>query len=196
MTQALELRQKVNAAYSDAAAHPEGRHPFPVGRTFAEGVGYSAEILNRVPSISVEAFTGVSNVSVFAEIARGERVLDLGCGAGLDSFIAAERTGDGGQVLGIDFSFSMLERARHAQFEAGAERVSFGQADAERLPLPDGSIDVVLVNGIFNLNPNRAAIFRELGRVVKRGGTVFSAELTVREPLSPDQRGRESNWFA
>ena len=196
MTQAVELRRNVNAAYSDAAAHPDGPHPFPVGRAFAEAVGYSAEILNRAPAISVEAFTGVSNVSVFAEIAGGARVLDLGCGAGLDSLTAADRAGGAGHVVGMDFSASMLERARQARFESGAEQVWFCRADAERLPLPDGSIDVALVNGIFNLNPDRAAIFRELGRVVRPGGAVYAAELILREPLSPDQRQSESNWFA
>ena len=196
MTQASELRQKVNAAYSDAAIHPQGRHPFPVGRAFAEGVGYPAEGLARMASSSVEAFTGVSNVSLFAEIPLSATVLDLGCGAGLDSLIASHRTGPAGRVVGMDFSSSMLARARQAQQESGAERVWFCQADAEKVPLPDGSVDVALVNGIFNLNPGRTAIFRELGRVVAPGGTVYAAELILREPLPPDQRQREDNWFA
>ena len=96
----------------------------------------------------------------------------------------------------MDFSSSMLARARQGQSESGADRVWFCQADGERLPLPDGSIDVALINGIFNLNPERTAIFHELGRVLKRGGVVFAAELVLREPLPADQREREDNWFA
>jgi len=196
MTQAGELRQKVNAAYSKAAAHPGARHPFPVGRAFAEGVGYAAESLRGLPPVSVDAFTGVSNVSVFASIPQSSIVLDLGCGAGLDSLIAAQRTGAAGRVVGVDFSPTMLARARHAQCESGAERVWFCQADAEKLPMPDRSIDVALVNGIFNLNPERKAIFRELGRVVKPGGTVYAAELILRAPLPEGARQHDDNWFA
>jgi len=90
----------------------------------------------------------------------------------------------------------MLARARQAQCESGAKRVWFCQADAERLPVADGSIDVALVNGIFNLNPERTAIFQELGRVVKRGGSVYAAELILRQPLRPDEYQHDNNWFA
>ena len=196
MTQAGELRQKVNAAYSKAAAQPGARHPFPVGCAFAEGVGYAAESLSRLPPVSVDAFTGVSNVSVFASIPQSSTVLDLGCGAGLDSLIAAQRTGAAGRVVGMDFSSTMLARARQAQCESGAKRVCFCQADAERLPVADRSIDVALVNGIFNLNPERTAIFQELGRVVKCGGSVYAAELILRQPLRPDEYQHDNNWFA
>ena len=172
-------------AYSAAARRPRDQHPFPVGREFAESLGYPREVLSTLPEECVEAFTGVSNVSMFAEIPQGARVLDLGCGAGLDSLIAAQRTGPEGIVIGVDFSFPMLKRARRG---AG---VVFCQADAEDLPLRDGSIDVALVNGIFNLNPTRDAIFRELGRVVRRGGVVYSAEL-----IAPQQPLSEADWFA
>lgn len=194
--QSAQLRQKVCAAYSAAALEPRQPHVFPVGRQFAEDLGYPADLLGRLPPLCTEVFTGVSNVSLFAEIPRGAVVLDLGCGAGLDSSIAAGKAGGNGAVIGVDFSFPMLVRARACQRETGAYRILFCQADAERLPLVDGSIDVVLVNGIFNLNPNRAAIFRELGRVVKPSGAVYAAELVLREPLPPSQSQSESNWFA
>lgn len=191
-----ELRQKVLAAYSRAALEPEGQHAFPVGRQFAEGLGYPGDLLGRLPAGCTEAFTGVSNVSVFAEIPPGAVVLDLGCGAGLDSSIASGKAGSKGMVIGVDFSFPMLARARACQRETGADGILFCQGDAERLPLPDHSIDVALVNGIFNLNPARAAIFQELGRVVSRSGVVYAAELVLRGHLPPKQRQSESNWFA
>ncbi len=194
--QSAELRQKVCAAYSAAALQPGGQHVFPVGRQFAEDLGYPADLLRRLPPLCTDAFTGVSNVSLFAEIPPGSVVLDLGCGAGLDSSIAANRVGQAGAVIGLDFSLSMLVRARACQRETGADRILFCQADAERLPLADGSIDVALVNGIFNLNPNRAAIFRELGRVVGPSGAVYSAELVLREPLPAARQQNESDWFA
>ena len=194
--QLADLRQKVCAAYSAAALEPRKQHVFPVGRQFAEDLGYPADLLGRLPPLCTEVFTGVSNVSLFAEIRQGAVVLDLGCGAGLDSSIAARKTGRTGAVIGVDFSFPMLVRACACQRETGADPILFCQADAERLPLADGSIDVALVNGIFNLNPNRAAILRELGRVVRPSGAVFAAELVLRKPLPPGQQQSESDWFA
>ena len=193
---AQRLRNGVRQAYSAAAKSPQDKHPFPVGKSFAESLGYPRDLLDRLPSVSVDAFSGVSNVSIFAQIPGGALVSDLGCGAGLDSLIAAQRVGPQGRVIGIDFSEAMLTRARRAAGEAGVENVEFHEAGAEDLPIEDGSIDVALVNGIFNLNPARDRIFRELSRVMKPGGSVYAAELILREPLGPDFRVTEKNWFA
>src|SRR6266851_2483145 len=106
------LCEAVRSAYSSAARQPGGAHPFPVGRELAASLGYPPELLDSIPSVAVEAFAGVSNVAVVAEIPAGARVLDLGCGAGLDALIAAGRVGARGRVLGVDFSEAMLARAR------------------------------------------------------------------------------------
>lgn len=196
MDNAFDLRTKVRAAYSAAALHPNNSHGFPVGRQFAETLGYPAELLETLPSASVDAFAGVSNVSIFAQIPEGATVLDLGCGAGLDSLIAARRTGPNGTVVGVDFSFPMLARASRSAQETRIRNTVFCIADAENLPLRDSSITVALVNGIFNLNPKREAIFRELARVVKTGGAVYCAELILRGPLSSSEQQCETNWFA
>jgi arsenite methyltransferase len=193
---AQQLRDGVRRAYSAAAKSPQDKHSFPVGRRFAESVGYPRDLLDRLPSLSVDAFSGVSNVSIFAQISAGAIVLDLGCGAGLDSLIAAQRVGPQGRVIGIDFSEAMLLRAKEAAGEAGVENVEFHEAGAEDLPIEGGSIDVALVNGIFNLNPERERVFRELSRVMKPGGAVYAAELILREPLAPDFQVTEKNWFA
>jgi arsenite methyltransferase len=191
-----KLRHRVMEAYSSAALHPNDAHAFPVGRRFAETLGYPAELLERLPSACVDAFAGVSNVSVFAQIPGSATVLDLGCGSGLDSLIAASRAGANGTVVGVDFSFPMLARALRGAKEAGIRNTVFCMADAEYLPLRDGSISVALVNGIFNLNPKREAIFRELARVVKTGGAVYCAELILLGPLPPNKQQCETNWFA
>jgi SAM-dependent methyltransferase len=196
MQQQSEVRRKVRDAYSAAAVCPIETHAFPVGRQFADGLGYPAALLANLPAGCVEAFAGVSTVSMFAEIPKGSVVLDLGCGAGLDSLIAADRTGPEGCVVGVDFSFPMLSRARRSAVEAGMVNVVFCQADAEKLPLRDDSVTVVLVNGIFNLNVARQSIFRELGRVVRRGGAVYAAELILKQPLAAEEQASESNWFA
>lgn len=193
---AEQLRAGVWEAYSAVADQPAHEHPFAVGRAFAEKLGYPAELLNQLPAASVEAFTGVSNVSIFAELAEGMRVLDLGCGAGLDSLIAAQRVGPRGSVIGLDFSEAMLARARQSATALNLAQVEFRPGDAERIPLDEASIDVALVNGIFNLNPARAVIFGELARVVRPGGRVYAAELILKEPLLPEEKVNLTDWFS
>jgi len=191
-----KLREGVREAYSAAARHPRGEHPFPVGREFAESLGYPRSVLDDLPELPVEAFAGVSNVSVLATLTHGATVLDLGCGAGLDSLIAAQRVGPLGRVVGIDFSAAMLVRANGAVHASGARNIILARAAAERLPLSDGSIDVALVNGMFNLNAARTEIFGELARVVVPGGVAYSAELILKEPLPQAVRADEASWFA
>jgi SAM-dependent methyltransferase len=191
----LRLRSAVEKAYSAAAEQPLDKHAFPVGRVLAERLGYPTEMLETLPPVSVEAFAGVSNVAVFAAIAAGATVLDVGCGAGLDSLIAARRAGADGWVIGIDFSGAMLLRAHQAAAVFGVD-VTFCRGDAEQLPLEDAAVDVALVNGIFNLNPARSQIFRELARVVRPGGRVYAAELILREAVSKPGQFTEAEWFA
>ena len=123
LTQAQDLLCKVRDAYSEAADSPGDSHPFPVGNDFALSVGYPEDLLQSLPESSVKRFTGVSNVSVFAEIQAGSTVLDFGCGAGMDSLIAAVKTGPSGRVHGIDFSSSMLSQACSGASEAGAANI-------------------------------------------------------------------------
>ena len=112
---AIGIREAVCEAYSAASKDPRGKHAFPVGKEFAQSLGYPRGLLSELPPASVEAFSGVSNVSVTAEIRVGACVLDLGCGAGLDSLIAARRSGPRGRIVGVDFSGPMLQRARRAR---------------------------------------------------------------------------------
>ena len=158
-----KIRSGVRRAYSKAAERPDDDHPFPVGRDFALGIGYPDEVLSEIPSNSVDAFTGVSNVAIFADIPKGSTVLDLGCGGGLDTEV---------------------------------KNVTFLKADAEDLPIQSGSINVAMVNGIFNLNPSRDAIFRELARLVRSDGIVYAAELILKEGLPEETQTCEANWFA
>lgn len=195
MADVQKLREKVREVYSAAAERPADKHPFPVGRNFAESIGYPPELLNSRPASSVDSFTGVSNVSVFADISEGASVLDLGCGAGLDTLIAARRTGPKGKVYGVDFSEAMINRARQSAKEAGYANISFYVADAEKIPLPDASIDIAMVNGIFNLSPYREEVFKELSRVLRPGGSVYAAELILKEPLAAANVCSIENWF-
>ena len=190
------LRDSVRVAYSRAASNPGEKHPFPVGEEFALGLGYPREILDTIPRTAIEGFAGVSNVSVFAALSGGGTVVDLGCGSGLDSLIAAQRVGAEGRVAGIDFSEAMLDRANSSLRELGWANVMFLRSAAERLPLADACADKVLVNGIFNLNPFRDEIFGELARIVKPRGSVFGAELVLQAPLPESARAGAANWFS
>lgn len=190
------LREGVWRAYSAVAEAPHAKHPFPNGRAFAVSLGYPTELLDAIPVEAVEAFAGVSNVSIFADIPVGATVLDVGCGAGLDSLIAARRARQTGRVIGLDFSQAMLDRAALSAQKVGLAQVEFRQADAEQMPVADASVDVALVNGIFNLNPARQEIFQELARVVKPGGAVYSAEIILCQPLPAEEQANVTNWFA
>ena len=153
-------------------------------------------MLDKLPRVAIESFTGVSNVSIIADIPVGTTVLDLGCGAGLDSLIAALRTGPDGKVIGVDFSESMISRARQAFKMSGFDNGEFRIADAENLPVEDNSIDVALVNGIFNLSPDRGAVFLHLARVLKDDGSVYAAELILNGSEPQSTQCDLTNWFA
>ena len=192
----IRLREGVREAYSRAATCPADAHPFPVGEDFARSLGYPPELLRQIPRASLDSFSGVSNVSIFAVIPPGATVVDLGCGSGLDSLIAAQRTGAAGRVIGLDFSLPMLQRAICSKRQASFTQLGFIQSAAEHLPLGAASADQALVNGIFNLKPFRDRIFSELARVLKPGGTVFGAELLLAAPLDADARANPGNWFS
>lgn len=188
-----ELEEIVQTAYSAIADDPEGDHPFPVGRKLALNLGYPAQLLDTLPKQAVEAFSGVTNVSLQAGPISGKLVLDLGCGAGTDTLIALSR---GASVIALDFSPTMLERTREAAAELGlTERLKLIRAQAHELPLEDESVDLVMVNGIFNLNPRRAEIQREIFRVLRFGGRVVVGEL-VRRPGARVVSPERDNWVA
>jgi arsenite methyltransferase len=191
-----DIAAEVRDAYSAAARDPTGRHPFPLGRRFAEELGYPPEVLAGIPAASLEAFTGVSNVSIFAELPAGARVLDLGCGAGLDSLIAARRVGAGGTVVGVDFSPAMLARARRGAVAGAVANADFVNAGAHEMPFGDACFDVALVNGVFNLNPLRERVLAELARVIRRGGAVYAAELVRCDSAPPEACESAGTWFA
>lgn len=190
------LLVKVREAYSKAADNPHDSHPFPIGYDFALSLGYPDDLLRSLPESSVERFTGVSNVAVFAQIPAGSMVLDFGCGAGMDSLITAAKTGPDGRVYGVDFSPSMMSYAHTGATKAGTANVEFLEAQGHRMPFSDGAFDVALVNGIFNLNPARDGLFQELARVIRPGGVLYGAEIILSEPMEEAERSGLANWFS
>jgi arsenite methyltransferase len=187
------LKSEIKKTYSSVSEEPGKDFIFPTGRTWAEDLGYPAELAN-VPESAVESFAGVANPWTMGRLAPGERVLDLGCGAGTDSLVAAQMVGADGHVTGIDMTEAMLVKARSAATTMGANKVEFVEAEAERLPFSDASFDVVISNGVIDLVPDKDAVFGELYRVLAPGGRIQIADVTIQNPVSSEGRRNIDLW--
>jgi arsenite methyltransferase len=146
---------------------------------------YPADELAQVPQIAIDGALGVANPLRHADIAPGETVLDLGCGSGIDTILAARRTGPAGRVIALDFLPAMLERTAAAAAQAGLRNVDTLHADIEGIPLPDGSVDLIISNGVLNLSPRKARVLAECRRVLRSGGRLCVADMTVGEDELP-----------
>ena len=187
------LKSEIKKTYSSVSEEPERDFIFPTGRAWAEDLGYPDELEN-VPETAVESFAGVANPWTLGRLAAGERVLDLGSGAGTDSLIAAQMVGEHGRVTGIDMTTAMLAKARAAATEMGAANVEFIEADAEQLPFPDASFDVIISNGVIDLIPDKDAVFAELYRILTAGGRLQIADVTIQNPVSAEGRRNIDLW--
>jgi len=187
------LRSEIRKTYASVSDEPERDFVFPTGRPWALDLGYPAELAN-VPESAVESFAGVANPWELGRLAPGERVLDLGSGAGTDSLVAAQMVGDEGRVTGIDMTPEMLVKARAAAAAMGAANVEFVEGDAERLPFADESFDVVISNGVIDLIPDKDAVFSQLFRVLVPGGRLQIADVTIQQPVSDEGRRNIDLW--
>jgi arsenite methyltransferase len=187
------LKSEIKKTYASVSEAPGEDFIFPTGRAWAEDLGYPNELAS-VPDRAAESFAGVANPFSLGRLAPGERVLDLGSGAGTDSLVAAQMVGAGGRVTGIDMTPEMLARARAAAAELGAANVEFVQGEAERLPFPDESFDVAISNGVVDLIPDKDAVFAELYRVLVPGGRIQIADVTIQNPVSAEGRRDIDLW--
>ena len=188
------ILKAVEEMYTDVALHPDAVFHFPTGRLACLFVGYPADQLDRLPAEAAESFAGVSYPFAADVIRPGDAVLDIGSGSGTDTLIAAMTTGPTGVVYGLDMTAAMRDKlARNvAAMQMGHVRVVDGQA--ERLPFPDASLDVVTSNGVLNLVPDKPAAFREIARVLKPGGRLQIADITLRVPVPDASRADPRLW--
>jgi SAM-dependent methyltransferase len=187
------LKSEIKKTYARVCDEPQEDFIFPTGRAWAEDLGYPPELAN-VPETAAESFAGVANPVSLGRLQPGERVLDVGSGAGTDSLVAAQMVGPQGRVTGIDMTPRMLAKARAAAAAIGASNVEFVEGEAERLSFEDGSFDAVISNGVIDLIPDKDAVFSELYRVLTPGGRMQIADVTIENPVSAEGRRNIDLW--
>lgn len=185
-----EIRQK----YAKAARSLEGLFRYPTGRAGLEALGYDPDMVHDLPESVAASYCGVGNPFALGPIQKGEAVLDIGCGAGVDSLIAARMVGSSGSVRGIDLVPDMLDRAKTNARLSGAENIEFMEGSAEQLPFPDASFEVVISNGVFNLVVDKVRALEEVLRVLKSGGRFMIADQILAGELPKETRARVENW--
>ena len=177
------LREEVKSKYRDVALDPHGNYHFHTGRYLAKHLGYDDNFVASLPDVAVESFTGVANPFSLQPLAEGERVVDVGSGAGFDSFVAAHQVGATGKVIGVDMTEEMVAKSRSTARKLGLTNVEFREGLAEQLPIDDGWADVVISNGVINLCADKKAAFSEIYRVLRRGGRLQFADIANSKPV-------------
>jgi len=188
------LRAQVTEKYTEIANEPEKGAHFHTGKSLAMMVGYPESIIGSLPAGTVDSFAGTGNPFSMGELKPGEAVLDLGCGAGFDSLIAARQVGASGRVISIDMTPAMLDKAGLGASEAGLSNVEFHEAYAESLPVLDESVDVVISNGVINLCPDKMAVMAEINRVLKPGGRIQIGDIVVHKAVPDDAKADIDLW--
>lgn len=177
-----DLTRRVQEMYREVAEHPDREFHFETGRALAERLGYPAHDLDAIPAEAIASFAGVGYFLDLADIKPGDTVIDLGSGSGMDSFLAGLRAD---RVVGIDMTDQQLGKASRLAHTAGFENVGFRKSFIENIPIADATFDVAISNGVINLAPDKAAVFRETARLLKTGGRLALADIVTERQL-PD----------
>lgn len=188
------LRDEVRDKYRDVALRPDAEHHFHTGRKLAAHLGYPTAWTEGLPEPAVESFAGIANPFALRELESGEQVVDVGSGAGFDTFIAARQVGSDGRVVGVDMTEEMLAKARANAAGLGFANVAFREGLAERLPVDDGWADAVVSNGVINLCPDKPAVFEEIARVLRPGGVLQFADIANGTAVPPGARREIDLW--
>ncbi|MFB6344549.1 MAG: methyltransferase domain-containing protein [bacterium] len=190
-----ELRGEVQNEYTDVARDPAGDYHFHTGRSLAvEMLDYPGEMIDSLPDSVVESFAGTGNPFLAGHLESGERVVDVGCGTGMDSFIAAKIVGSSGHVIGVDMTPAMLKKARRAADQLDLDQVEFRDGYAEDLPIQDDWADRIISNGVINLCPDKETTFEEFGRVLKEGGSIQIGDILNHKPVPDEAKCNIDLW--
>ena len=180
---AQALREQVQEKYREVAVAPDATYHFHTGRPLAARLSYDPTVVAALPDRAVESFAGVGNPFALRALQPGENVVDVGSGAGFDSFVAATQVGSQGRVVGIDMTPEMLAKSGATATALGFDHVEFRDGLAEALPVDDGWADVVISNGVLNLCADKRAAFDEIWRVLKPGGWLQFADIANGRPV-------------
>ena len=188
------LREQVKEKYRDVALDPHGEHHFHTGRRLARLLGYPDGVVDPLPDRAVESFAGVGNPFSLRPLPKGSKVVDIGSGAGFDSFVAAGQVGAAGQVIGVDMTQEMLDKSRGTADELGLSNVEFREGLAEDLPVESGWADAVISNGVINLCADKRAAFGQIRRVLRPGGVLQFADIANGRPVPVEAMRQIDLW--
>lgn len=191
-----DLENRVKDMYKKVALHPEVEYHFEMGRQLAERLGYSSNILNKIPKEAIDSFAGVGFYFDFAQLQKGEVVLDLGSGSGMDVFYAALEVGETGEVIGVDMTKEQLEKSSILSEELAFNQVTFHESYIEETPIMSSSIDAVISNGVINLSSEKAKVFQEAARVLKTGGRLVISDIVTEVKLPENISCDATLWAA
>jgi arsenite methyltransferase len=189
------IKESIQRKYAEVSVSPEGLFRYPTGREGLEALGYAAEMIRALPKAAASSYCGVGNPFTLARIHKGEKILDIGCGGGADTLVAAIMAGLTGTVVGIDMVSGMLVRARENLLETSFRNITFLGASAEDLPFPQNSFHVVISNGVLNLIVDKARALAEVFRVLKPTGRLMMADQILTGDLPKDTKSRVDSWF-
>jgi arsenite methyltransferase len=188
------LRTVIRDEYAAVATDPGRGFHFHTGRRLARRLAYDDAWVDGIPEPTIASFAGTGNPFSLGTLRSGERVVDVGCGAGIDSLIATRMVGQRGYVVGVDMTPAMVERARASAATMGATNVEFRLGYAEALPISDGWADVVISNGVMNLFPDKLAALQEMARVLKPDGRLQIGDILVSKPVPESARRDIDLW--
>ncbi|MDO9110942.1 MAG: methyltransferase domain-containing protein [Desulfatirhabdiaceae bacterium] len=190
-----QITEGIRNKYSKVADSPQGQFRYPTGRNGLEALKYEAALIDMLPDEVAASYCGVGNPFSLGAIRKGDAVLDIGCGAGVDTILAAMMTGAEGKSVGVDIVPEMLQRAEANLSRMDLKNVTFQSATGEHLPFPDNHFDAVISNGVINLIPDKDAAIREIFRVQKAGGSLMIADQVMVGGTLKSLKDRLSSWF-
>ncbi len=191
---AAEIRTVLKKKYAEVASTSKGKFEYPVGKDGANALGYDREMTDSAGHDFLESFCGVGNPFSLGDIQPGNRVLDIGSGAGFDLYVASRLVGANGSVCGIDLTEEMVKRSRHNLERAGVDNAEIKKVDSDSIPYKDNFFDIVISNGVINLSPTKETMFREIYRVLKPGGKLQFADIVLDKELPENLKGSLEAW--
>ena len=189
-----DIRKAIRDKYAEVSISAAGKFQYPTGKDGAKALGYDPAVIESAHTRFFEASCGVGNPFSLGPIRPGAAVLDFGCGAGLDMFIASKLVGENGKVCGIDLTENMVVRARENLTIAAITNFEIKKVDSEIIPYDDRSFDVVISNGVVNLSPRKQTSFKEIYRILRPGGKLQFADVILENELPASLAGSAEAW--